>query len=74
MAYWVLPWITIILEEHILFHVLRRVPFDWTIWEDPKKLPLGIAARLAWSVGWAGAILGMAQVWYTWTYCALDWG
>ena len=36
-----------------------------TIWESKKKLPLGVAAMLAWLIGWAGAILGMAQVWYT---------
>ena len=64
MSYWVCPWITIALEEHLLFHVLRGVPYDWAAWEDPKKLPVGAAALLAWLVGWAGAIIGMAQVWY----------
>lgn len=65
MAYWVCPWITIVLEEHILFHVLRGVAFDWTTWEDRNKLPFGLAAMVAWLVGWAGAIIGMAQVCYT---------
>ena len=63
MAYWVCPWVTIVLEEHLIFH--RGVPFDWAIWEDPKKLPIGAAALLSWLIGWAGAIIGMAQVWYT---------
>lgn len=82
MAYWVCPWLTIVIEEHVIFHVLRGIPFDWTIWEDRKKLPFGAAALLAWVsvvawkmertitsadayhqlVGWAGAIIGMAQV------------
>lgn len=65
MSYWVCPWITIALEEHLLFHKLRGVPFDWTAWEDKKRLPVGAAALFAWLVGWAGAIVGMYQVWYT---------
>lgn len=64
MSYWVSPWVTIALEEHLLFHVLRGVPFDWSAWEDKKRLPLGAAALLAWLIGWAGAIIGMSQVWY----------
>ena len=64
MSYWVCPWITIALEEHLLFHVLRGVPFDWTAWEDKKRLPIGAAALFAWLVGWAGAIIGMDQIWY----------
>lgn len=64
MSYWVTPWVTIALEEHLLFHVLRGVPFDWTAWEDRRRLPLGIAALVSWLVGWAGAIVGMDQVWY----------
>ena len=64
IGYWVSPWLTILLEEHLLFHVLRGVPFDWTAWEDESRLPLGIAALTSFLVGWAGAIIGMNQVWY----------
>ena len=64
MSYWVTPWITIVLEEHLIFHKLRGVPFDWTAWEDKKRLPVGIAALIAWLCGWAGAIIGMDQAWY----------
>ena len=64
MSYWVSPWLTIALEEHLLFHRLRGVPFDWSAWEDKKRLPVGAAALVAWLVGWAGAIIGMDQVWY----------
>ena len=64
MSYWLCPWLTIALEEHVLFHLLPCVPFDWSAWEDPKRLPIGAAALVAWLVGWAGAIIGMHQVWY----------
>lgn len=64
MGYWITIFITIMLEEHILFRKLRGVPFDWTAWEDKKRLPLGIAALTAFLIGWAGAIIGMYQAWY----------
>ena len=64
MSYWVCPWLTIVIEEHVIFHTLRGVPFDWSAWEDKKRLPVGIAALLSFLIGWAGAIVGMDQVWY----------
>ncbi|KAL8874690.1 MAG: hypothetical protein Q9174_000030 [Haloplaca sp. 1 TL-2023] len=64
MSYWISPWVTIIVEEHFFFHYLRGRPFDWSAWEDKEKLPVGIAALSAWLCAWAGAIVGMQQVWY----------
>lgn len=63
MGYWVSIWIAITLEEHLLFRRGAR-GFDWAIWNEPSKLPLGLAAIVAFLVGWVGAILSMAQVWY----------
>lgn len=62
MGYWVSIWIAIVLEEHFIFR--RKTGFNWQIWNDRKKLPIGIAALIAFIVGWVGAILSMAQVWY----------
>ncbi|KAJ4299671.1 Vitamin B6 transporter [Kalmusia sp. IMI 367209] len=62
MGYWVSIWIAIILEEHLIFR--RTSGFNWHVWSDRKKLPLGIAALIAFIVGWVGAILSMSQVWY----------
>ena len=64
MSYWVCPWLTIVIEEHVIFHKLRGVPFDWSAWEDKKRPPVGIAALISFFIGWAGAIVGMDQVWY----------
>ncbi|KAL8695479.1 MAG: hypothetical protein Q9218_000057 [Villophora microphyllina] len=64
MSYWISPWVTIVLEEQFLFHVLRGKPFDWAAWEDKKRLPVGLAALFAFLCGWAGAIIGMEQTWY----------
>lgn len=62
MGYWIVIFISIVLEEHLIF--AGKVGFDWTAWEDSRRLPVGIAALLAFLVGWAGAIVGMYQAWY----------
>ena len=64
MSYWVCPWFVIGLEEHLIFHELKNVAFDWTTWDDRKRLPIGLAASVAWLAGWASAVIGMAQIWY----------
>ncbi|KAI9644683.1 Vitamin B6 transporter [Ciborinia camelliae] len=65
MAYWICPWITISLEEYFIFHKLAGKSFDWTIYDDRSKLPIGFAALLSFLIGFSGAIVGMYQIWYT---------
>ncbi|KAH8810752.1 vitamin B6 transporter [Xylogone sp. PMI_703] len=62
MGYWVTIWLTITLEEHLIFR--RTRPFDWDAWADRSRLPLGLAALAAFLVGWAGSIISMYQIWY----------
>lgn len=62
MGYWVVIWIAIMLEEQLIFR--RRRDFNWSVWDEQKQLPIGIAALVAFLIGWAGAIISMAQVWY----------
>ncbi|KAL8955109.1 MAG: hypothetical protein Q9183_006786, partial [Haloplaca sp. 2 TL-2023] len=79
MGYWVIIWIGVTLEEQFFFRSRfgfrtgigdkesRRgwgQTYDWSAWNDPDRLPHGIAAFVAFLVGWVGAILCMAQVWY----------
>ncbi|KAI9656144.1 MAG: hypothetical protein M1831_004715 [Alyxoria varia] len=76
MGYWVSIWIAITLMEHLIFRrwleSLYRLQhnsetdrgFEWKSWNDRNRLPIGIASLLAFLVGWAGAIVSMAQVWY----------
>ncbi|KAL4808921.1 permease for cytosine/purines, uracil, thiamine, allantoin-domain-containing protein [Aspergillus unguis] len=76
MGYFVAIWLAIVLEECFIF---RRGPrngksygfYNWLVWDDPSKHPVGIAALIAFLVGWAGAILCMAQVWYIGPLAAL---
>lgn len=65
MGYWLAIWVAIVLEEYLLFRKHNFSAYDWSTWDDASKLPVGIAAIIAFLVGWAGAILCMAQVWYT---------
>ncbi|EMC99554.1 hypothetical protein BAUCODRAFT_29916 [Baudoinia panamericana UAMH 10762] len=71
MGYFVSIWIAIVLEEHLIFRGWRKLGWNWEAWNDRSKLPLGIAALVAFLVGWAGAILCMAQVWYIGPLAAL---
>lgn len=62
MGYWAAIWIAIFLEERFVFR--RKCGYNWNAWNDPSKLPIGIAGFIAFVIGWVGAILCMAQVWY----------
>jgi NCS1 nucleoside transporter family len=64
MGYWVSIWVAIILEEHLIFRKYRGMGWNWEAWNDRRKLPVGIAAMVAFLIGWVGAVLCMAQVWY----------
>ena len=54
MGYWVSIWIAICLEEHFIFRKLKGIEFNWNAWNDKNKLPVGLAAIVAFLVGWAG--------------------
>ncbi|KAL4872793.1 hypothetical protein BDV12DRAFT_210135 [Aspergillus spectabilis] len=62
IGYWIVIWFTIVVESDLLFN---RGDYDWSAWNDPEKLPVGFATTAAFLIGWAGAIVGMDQVYYT---------
>ena len=62
MGYWIVIFVSIVLEEHLIFRQNRG--FDWSAWENKKYLPVGAAALTAFLIGCVGAIIGMSQVWY----------
>lgn len=63
MGYWVTIFLTIAVEEHLLFRRGDR-GFDWSAWSDPRRLPLGLAAFSAFVIGWIGSIMCMYQIYY----------
>lgn len=64
MGYWLVVMVCIVFEEHLIFKP-RLGGLDWSVWEDSKKFPIGIAALVSFLLDWVGAILGMYQTWYT---------
>lgn len=71
MAYWICPYLTIVIEEHVFLHKLPKKPLDWSIYNIQEKLPIGYAALSSFLIGFAGAIVGMYQIWYTGPIAAL---
>lgn len=64
LAYWLAIYSVIMLEEHFVFRAGSFTNWNFEDINNPKKLPLGVAALVALLVGWAGAVLGMSSVWY----------
>ncbi|KAI9757791.1 MAG: purine-cytosine permease [Chaenotheca gracillima] len=63
IGYWLAIYTGIALTEHLVFKrgYLGYAP---EIYDQPSKLPVGIAAITAFAFGVMGAVLGMAQVWW----------
>lgn len=56
--YWLVIYCVILLEEHFIFRKARWSRYNVDDYTDPKKLPTGLAAALALSLGIVGAVLG----------------
>jgi len=55
----------IIFIEHYGFRGGDFANYDLEAWDTPSKLPIGFAGGIAFLCGWAGAILGMDETFYT---------
>ena len=58
IAYWLGPWIIILIEEHFFF---RHGTYNVDDWSKAIKLPIGTAALIAFALGLLGAYLGADQ-------------
>lgn len=63
MAYWIVAWLAICLEETWIFRRARVI--DWTAWNCRTRLPVGVAAGGSLLLGCLGGILGMVCELYT---------
>ncbi|KAI3395722.1 hypothetical protein diail_945 [Diaporthe ilicicola] len=63
IGYWLAIYEGIALTEHFVFR--RASGYAVEDYTTPGRLPPGFAALCAFLVGVMGAVLGMAQVWYT---------
>ncbi|GAB1198827.1 hypothetical protein APSETT444_008157 [Aspergillus pseudonomiae] len=57
MSYWIVAWLAVCLEEAWIFR--RGHNYDWAIWNNPHRLPMGLAAGASFVFGLLGAVLGM---------------
>lgn len=62
IGYWSMIYFAIFTIEFVF--IRRKFGLDLTAWNDPKRLPPGYAAGLAFCFGIMGAVLGMNQTWY----------
>ncbi|KAI6135916.1 permease for cytosine/purines, uracil, thiamine, allantoin-domain-containing protein [Pisolithus sp. B1] len=67
LSYWTAFFVVIIAEEHFIFRrpAGKLGGYNLANWDKPSKLPPGFAGILAGCFGVVGAVVGMAQVWYT---------
>ena len=63
LGYWTVSFTIILLLEDKVFR--RKDGYNLPAWDQPSKLPLGIAAVTALLAGYlAGGVTGMSQLWY----------
>ncbi|GAB1208986.1 hypothetical protein APSETT445_007751 [Aspergillus pseudonomiae] len=62
MSYWIVAWLAVCLEEAWIFR--RGHNYDWAIWNNPHRLPMGLAAGASFVFGLLGAVLGMSQSYF----------
>jgi purine-cytosine permease-like protein len=62
LGYWTFGFALILFIEH--FHFRPRLGgYDLTAWQDPKRLPLGLAGTASLLIGIGFSFLGMCQTW-----------
>ena len=67
IGYWSAAFIGVVITEHIVFRRLNFSSYteDENAWDDPSKLPPGVAAIAATILCFGLVIPGMAQIWFT---------
>ncbi|KAI1774704.1 permease for cytosine/purines, uracil, thiamine, allantoin-domain-containing protein [Hypoxylon cercidicola] len=65
IGYWLAIYEGISLTEHFVFRRASFSRYAPETYREPSRLPPGFAAVGAFCLGVAGAVLGMAQEWYT---------
>lgn len=65
IGYWLAVYEGVALTEHFVFRCGRGRGYAVEDYDSPGRLPPGMAAVSAFGVGVVGAVLGMAQLWFT---------
>jgi len=64
IGYWTSAFVAIVLTEYVIFRRCRFSLYDIDDWDQPRKLPLGMAATLAFLCAMAITIPSMSQAFY----------
>jgi NCS1 nucleoside transporter family len=64
LGYWSTQYFVILFSEHVIFRKMSFANYDLEAWNNPAKLPLGIAAGAAFAVGIVAWVMGMVESWY----------
>ena len=65
LGYWCTSYFVIVFSEHYVFRRGDFANYDLEGWNDPAKLPMGIAGFTAFGLGVVVWVLGMVQTWFT---------
>ncbi|WPH03892.1 Hypothetical protein R9X50_00677500 [Acrodontium crateriforme] len=64
LGYWCTSYFVIVFTEHFVFRKADFNNYDLDGWNDPARLPLGIAAMTAFCFGVIAWVMGMYETWY----------
>jgi NCS1 nucleoside transporter family len=64
LGYWSTQYFVILFSEHVIYRRASFDNYDLDAWNDPSRLPLGIAAGFAFAVGIIAWVMGMVETWY----------
>lgn len=81
LGYWISMYITILLEENLMFRRKTTIGlhfkefdddldtegsklYNWSQWDHPRHITIGLASLASFCIGVVGAVLGMNQVYF----------
>lgn len=64
LGYWCTQYFVIVFTEHWVFRKGDFANYDLEGWNDPSRLPIGLAAFGAFCLGVVAWVMGMVQTWY----------
>lgn len=64
LGYWCTSYFVILFSEHVVFRKGSFDNYDLEGWNDPARLPLGIAAATAFGLAIVAWVMGMVETWY----------
>lgn len=64
LGYWCTSYFVIVFSEHYVFRKGIFDMYDLEAWNDPGRLPMGIAGFLAFALGVVVWCMGMVETWY----------